>query len=162
MLKAGEGKTVKCSLEEIIMILEVLNKNIKSWSTVHVFFKADKTLISVNWEGENKIWFIVGDYPEMLNFAQIKVLKLLMNHIFEEKIEFATVSNDIKKDVPSDTVNETGDNGGKVELEVLEEIDYGNKVGNIKGVITGETEKALLLTLKLSIIFSRQVRVYRI
>ena len=35
--KNGEGKSIKISLEEIAMILEVLNRNQNSWSTVHSF-----------------------------------------------------------------------------------------------------------------------------
>ncbi|KKK89416.1 hypothetical protein LCGC14_2733330, partial [marine sediment metagenome] len=87
----GEGKTIKCGLEEIVMILKVLKRKLKSWSTVHIF-KEEKTPISVKWEGENKVWFNVSDYPKMLTIAQIEILVLLMEHILAEKIEFATSS----------------------------------------------------------------------
>ncbi|MCK4284766.1 MAG: hypothetical protein KAX18_01135, partial [Candidatus Lokiarchaeota archaeon] len=88
-LSTREGKTIKVSLEEVVMILEVLKKKMKSWSTVHSF-KEDKTSISISWEGETKVWFNIGDYPKMLSFAQIEILKLLLLHLLEEKIEFAT------------------------------------------------------------------------
>jgi len=149
----GEGKTIKCSLEEIVMILKVLKKNLKSWSTVHVF-KEEKTPISVKWEGENKIWFNVGDYPKMLKIDQIEILKLLMEHILAEKIEFATSpekSNEVPpkvNDVPVDSNNDISkENVVDDNIEIVEEIDLGDKVKKIEGIIKSETEKALLLEL---------------
>ena len=47
----GEGKTIKCGLEEIVMMLEVLKKKKKTWSTVQSF-KEEKTPIYINWEGD--------------------------------------------------------------------------------------------------------------
>jgi len=147
----GEGKTIKCSLEEIVMILNVLRRKIKSWSTVHVF-KEEKTPISVNWEGENKIWFNVGDYPKMLIIAQIEILILLMEHILAEKIEFATGPEKLNEGppevikLPVDSNNYSRKKGiVNDSLEIVEELDLGNKVKKIEGIIKGETEKALLL-----------------
>ncbi|KKM20944.1 hypothetical protein LCGC14_1640350, partial [marine sediment metagenome] len=147
----GEGKTIKCSLEEIVMILKVLKRNLKSWSTVHVF-KEEKTPISVKWEGENKIWFNVGNYPKMLSIPQIEILVLMMEHILAEKIKFATsgeksgetspktneFSVDSTNDIKSEKVNT--DN-----LEVVEEVNLGDRVKKIEGIIKSETEKGLLL-----------------
>ncbi len=147
----GEGKTIKCSLEEIVMILKVLKRNLKSWSTVHVF-KEEKTPISVKWEGEKKVWFNVGNYPKMLIIAQIEILILLMEHILAEKIEFATSSeksnetlpnvNELPVDSNSGIKHENVDNGN---LEIVEELELGDKVKKIEGIIKGETEKGLLL-----------------
>jgi len=147
----GEGKTIKCNLEEIVMILKVLKRNLKSWSTVHVF-KEEKTSISVKWEGENKIWLNVGEYPKMLKIDQIEILKLLMEHILAEKIEFATSSgksnetppkvNDVPVDSNKDIIEE---NVVDDNLEIVEEVNLGDKVKKIEGVIKGETEKGLLL-----------------
>ena len=147
----GEGKTIKCGLEEIVMILKVLKRYIKSWSTVHIF-KEEKTSISVNWEGENKIWFNVSEYPKMLTIPQIEILVLLMEHILAEKIEFATSSgksneatpevNDLPVKANIDIIKEkvVSDN-----LEIVEELDLGDKVKKVEGIIKGETEKGLLL-----------------
>jgi hypothetical protein len=145
-LSNGEGKTIKCGLEEIVMILEVLKKKSKSWSTVHSF-KDEKTQISLNWEGDNKVWFNVGDYPKMLSFTQIEILSLLLNHILEEKIEFSTVpdtsksfvSNSPKKDNIIEEKNNRTDDG----LTVREEMNLGEKIKQLEGKILGETEKAL-------------------
>ena len=143
-LSTREGKTIKVGLEEVVMILEVLKKNKKTWSTVHSF-KEDKTPISVSWEGDNKIWFNVGDYPKMLGFAQIEILKLLLLHLLEEKIEFATTS-DMPKNQVSVEQNETKKQE-VLELTVIEEINSESKLQKVEGVITGKTEKALLLKL---------------
>jgi len=102
-LSLKEEKTIKCNLEEIIMILRVLEGKEKSWSTVHVF-KEEKTSISVSWEGEAKLWFNVGDYPKMLKFAQIEILRRLIDHILQEKIEFATVSSSKNSNPNIDTL----------------------------------------------------------
>ncbi|MFX1456608.1 MAG: hypothetical protein ACFFDB_14635 [Promethearchaeota archaeon] len=143
-LSTREGKTIKLGLEEVIMILEVLKKKMKSWSTVHSF-NEDKTQISVSWEGESKIWFNVGDYPKMLTFAQIEILKLLLLHLLKEKIEFATAS-----EIPNTQVNTEKNDSKKQkvpELTVIEEIDSDNKLQKVEGTIAGETEKAVLLKL---------------
>ena len=147
----GEGKTIKCSLEEIVMILKVLKRKLKSWSTVHVF-KEEKTSISVNWEGENKVWFNVNKYPKMLTIPQIEILVLLMEHILAEKIEFSTrgdKSNEVSPKInefPVDSNNDiSSENSIDDNLEIVEELELGDKVKKIEGIIKGETEKALLL-----------------
>jgi hypothetical protein len=143
-LSTREGKTIKVGLEEVVMILEVLKKNMKTWSTVHSF-KEDKTPISVSWEGDNKIWFNVGDYPKMLSFAQIEILKLLLTHLLEEKIEFATISDISKSQVVVD------ENVPKKQhatgLTIVEEINSESNLQKVEGVITGNTDKAILLKL---------------
>ncbi len=45
----GEGKTIKCNLAEIVMILDVLQRNSDSWSSYHNFNDV-KTQISFKWE----------------------------------------------------------------------------------------------------------------
>lgn len=145
-LSNGEGKTIKCGLEEIVMILEVLKKKTKSWSTVHIF-KDEKTSISLSWEGDNKVWFNVADYPKMLSFTQIEILKLLLNHILEEKIEFSTIpdttksfaNNSSKKNKIIARQNNMTDDG----LTIREEMNLGEKIKKLEGKIMGETEKAL-------------------
>lgn len=86
----GEGKSVKMSLEEMIIILNVLSRKMSSWKSVHSF-NNDKTPISVNWNGDNNdLWINVGDYGKNLKFSQVQFLKLLIEHMLNEKIEFAT------------------------------------------------------------------------
>ncbi len=143
-LSTREGKTIKVGLEEVVMILEVLKKKMKSWSTVHSF-REDKTPISVSWEGDNKIWFNIGDYPKMLSFAQIEIIKLLLVHLLEEKIEFATISDMSKSQVAVE--NSAPKKQEAPGLTVVEEISSESNLQKIEGVITGNTDKALLLKL---------------
>lgn len=147
----GEGKTIKCGLEEIVMMLEVLNKKKKTWSTVHSF-KEGKTPISINWEGDSKVWFNVGDYPKMLGFTQIEILKLLLNHILEEKIIFSTIP-DTNKSYPNSRSkgntkileqNKNSDDG----LTIQEELNLGKNLKKMEGSIVGETDKALRVTIE--------------
>ena len=81
----------------------------------------------------------------MLGFAQIEILKLLLLHLLEEKIEFATTS-DMPKNQVSVEQNETKKQE-VLELTVIEEINSESKLQKVEGVITGKTEKALLLKL---------------
>ena len=150
-LSTREGKTIKVGLEEVVMILQVLTKNQKTWSTVHSF-KDDKTPITVNWEGNEKVWFNIGDYPKMLGFAQIEILKLLLQHLLQEKIEFATISDkpsEISNDVKEETFNKENNEvvGEFQKLRIVEEINGEDKLTKIQGIITGKTEKAILLKL---------------
>ena len=141
-----EGKKIKCGLEEIVVILQVLEGKKKSWSTVHTF-KEEKTPISINWEGEAKIWFNVGDYPKMLSLPQIEILRRLMEHILQEKIEFATTGNSTSKKLDSGPSTSESVIPKKelleTQLPVIEEVDLGDGIAKISGFIKGETDKAL-------------------
>lgn len=89
-----EGKVIKCTLEEIIMILQVLNRETLNWTSYHSY-KDNKTPISFSWEDDKAktLWINIADYSKMLNFAQAEILRLLLTHLLSEKIEFATISN---------------------------------------------------------------------
>ncbi|MBD3195422.1 MAG: hypothetical protein GF317_10225 [Candidatus Lokiarchaeota archaeon] len=86
----GEGRTIKCSLTEIVMILEVLKKNRFSWETIHNY-KEIITQISFQWDDNyEKLWIKITNYSKMLDFAQVVIFKMLLEHILCEKIEYAT------------------------------------------------------------------------
>ena len=147
----GEGKTIKCNLDEIVMILEVLQINCDSWSSYHNFNEV-KTQISFKWENEDKkkLLIYIGNYSKMLNFAQTEIFRLLLKHILKEKIEYATIVNiNPRKAV----VNDPKDNEQRNQVKnatalpvVQESVELNeNEVSQIKGVIEGETEKALLI-----------------
>ncbi|MFX1302825.1 MAG: hypothetical protein ACFE9X_05660 [Promethearchaeota archaeon] len=150
---SGEGKVIKFSLEEIVWIIRVLEKEINSWSSYHTF-KDKKTQISFKWEnGENnKLWIHIGRYSKVLEYAQFKILEMLLKHIINEKIEFATTPN-ISKKSDSDLLSNT-----IVKEEVITSLEHINKnennssnnensskIKNVNGSIKGETEKALLI-----------------
>jgi hypothetical protein len=169
-----EGKVIKFSMEESIMILQVLNRKLLNWSSYHTY-KDNKTSISFNWEDEKAkvLWINLGNYSKMLNFAQAEILKLLIAHILKEKIEFATISNrggSYKNKQTTNQLNNINNSNEDTEFkevysnDLLEEFDdysfntnkvvpsvknkekeSNNKRSQINGTIKGETEKALLL-----------------
>ena len=147
----GEGKTIKCNLDEIIMILEVLQRNSDSWSSYHNFNEV-KTQISFKWEDETKkkLLIYIGSYSKMLNFAQAEIFRLLLKHILKEKIEFSTVVklNSGKATAGNPKGNEQrNQNNDATALPIIKESIELNEseVSQIKGIIEGETEKALLI-----------------
>ncbi len=171
----GEGKTIRCSLEEIVMILQVLEGKTPSWSGYHKY-KEKNTQISVNWEGnrQDKLWIRVGDYAKMFGFSQIEILRLLLKHILDEKIEFATGSN--KSSTNNSNNNNNNNNriakiepeehvireeivapsgGDNVDMLFIEESiksssssgNNGNEKRKLRGSIKTETAKALLIML---------------
>ncbi len=149
----GEGKIIKYSLEEIVCILRVLNKEVNSWSTYHSF-KQSKTQISFKWENgeKSKIWIHIGSYSKVLEYAQFTILAMLMQHILKEKIEFATTLSPTKKKV-SDKLNNIIIQEEFIKETFKEEDNDFNEADNEKqkevkivtGSIKKETNKALLI-----------------
>ncbi len=156
----GEGKKVKLNLEEIIWMLRVLNKKIQQWTTFHEF-KEEKTRISINW-GENNneiLWINIGEYRKKIGWSQAELLRLLLGHILEEKIQFATGSTSSK---PSNFGTENIYNQATSKftpesppvsipfednkMRVSEEVVSGEEIKRVKGEIKDSTEKALLIT----------------
>jgi len=149
----GEGKTVKCSLDEIVMILQVLKRNLNSWSSYHSFNEV-KTQISFQWENESedKFWINIGKYSKMLNFAQVEILKLLLEHLLNEKIEYATIQNlpDNKADVNQKKSSQSSKHSPEEGKTSVQEIvtHKNSEASQVTGIIEGETEKALLINFK--------------
>jgi len=135
---SGEGKTIKCSLDEVIMILQVLKRKEKVWSSFHSF-KDSKTQISFKWDDKanNKLKITIGKYSKILNFSQIELLRLLLKHILKEKIKYATTSTNFEKKekvgIKAKRNNER------------EKSSSSNNASQIKGSIKNVTEKALFI-----------------
>ncbi len=110
---AGEGKVIKCSLEEIIMILNVLNRKTLNWQSFHTY-KDNKTSISFGWEDEKAktLWIKIDKYSKMINSPQAELLRLLLTHILDEKIKYATSS-------PHENVSK-----GKTDSHTPKDINY--------------------------------------
>ncbi len=145
----GEGKIIKCNLEEIIMIQQVLNKKVKSWSTFHVFNEM-KTQISFKWEDGNnkKLWINIGSYSKMLNLAQIEIFRLLLKHIIKEKIKYATGSSVNLSTVKLPESNTTEASPRKRPLTQIIKLQKSaniNPKSQISGAIIKETDHALLI-----------------
>jgi hypothetical protein len=149
----GEGKTIKCSIDEIIMILEVLKKKSNSWSSYHSFNDI-KTPISFKWEDtqQTRLWINIGSYSKMLSFPQTELLKLLLKHILKEKIEFATKSQ-FKFNSTTESQSNVELDAQRTDMDIIENSptsksdSHNNRKTIINGSIKAETEKALLLIL---------------
>lgn len=150
---SGEGKIIKFSLEEIVSILRVLNREINSWSSYHSF-KESKTQISFKWENveKSKLWIHIGSYSKVLEYAQFTILKMLMKHILKEKIEFATILSPTKKQgsnkldsiiIQEEVIKETLKDGDNDFIEEVNEKQREVKI--VRGSIKKETNKALLI-----------------
>lgn len=151
----GEGKIVKISIEEIICILEVLRRNSANWRGYHVF-KDYQTEIYVGWEDEGREVLLVkiGDYTKKLRFPNTNFLTLLLEHILDEKIEFAT-SGTFELKQKQQTIDE-GDYRifseritSRDGLPVVETTEYDVLIDTIKieATIKVESPKALLISL---------------
>lgn len=154
----GEGKRIKCNMEEIVWMLEVLENGVKSWSTYHEF-KEEKTQIAVKWgdEKDKVLWIHVGEYSKKLNWAQARILAMLLKHFLKEKIEHTTSSktarssNAINESPEPETVNQDEEHEQVIEkddkLEIVEEYIAPEGTQKVDGMIKIETEKALLIQL---------------
>ncbi|MFW9936565.1 MAG: hypothetical protein ACFFD5_02890 [Candidatus Thorarchaeota archaeon] len=154
----NEGKLIKCSLEEIISILDVLNHKELKWQGIHSY-KDNKTILSFSWEDENSdtFWINIGDYSKMLNLAQAELLRLLLSHILKEKIIFATSQNRecknkrIKTSLPEDQLYfledmcENDNDQGNEKLKKISKNLTGKTTTNLNGKISKETNKAVLI-----------------
>ncbi len=149
---ANEGKTIKFSLEEVVMILQVLNRKIINWTNYHSF-QDNKTHISFNWEDNNAdvLWININDYSKMLNFAQVEILRLLLTHILNEKIIYATSSKEKDNLVFQDEFAHnliTENIFSNIYNETIEEQPSMKKtpiMTQIEGVIKAESNKAILV-----------------
>ena len=139
----GEGKTIKCSLDEIVMILEVFNRKQDSWSSYHNFNDV-KTQISFKWEdaGKKKLLVYIGKYSKMLNFAQTEIFRMLLEHLIKEKIKFATMPTLSQKKGFQENYKELSEktkvSRSKELPSVKETIEKNDtEVSNINGLIEG-------------------------
>ncbi|MFX1574738.1 MAG: hypothetical protein ACFFB0_18540 [Promethearchaeota archaeon] len=154
----GEGKTVKMSIEEIICILEVLHRRSANWRGYHVF-RDRKTEIYVGWEDETRqvLQVKLGDYKKKVRFPNLIFITLLLEHILNEKIEFATSGTFESKAKEKIEVDEETEYSVFAEhitardgLHIVETTEYGVSVDtvDIKATIKVESPKALLITLE--------------
>jgi len=157
----NEGKIIKISLEEIVMILRVLNRQTLNWECHHIY-KDKKTSISFSWEDEdvNVLWINIGIYYKMLNLAQTEILRMLLIHLLREKIVYSTIPKRTNNENKAIKLRQEELCNRNVIEEINEESDcYKNDLfsdrtlrgnilkdlSNVDGIILGETEKAILI-----------------
>jgi hypothetical protein len=155
----GEGRTVRISLEEIICILEVLNRKSANWRGYHIF-KDRKTEIYVGWQDESRqiLLIEIGEFLKKLRFPNTNFMTLLLDHILKEKIEFATGGAfETKSKEEVEEIDEAREYSlfseqitARDGLQVVETTEYGVSVDTIeiKAKLKVESPKALLITLE--------------
>jgi hypothetical protein len=137
----GEGKNIKINMDEMVMILEVLNKNLQNWSSYHKFNEAN-TQISFKWDDAKKhrLYINIGKYSKMLNYAQTEILRLLLKHLLKEKIEYATSWN-----LSKNKLEKRPREKSRISIELIKSDKQNGQTIPIEGAIKGETQKALLI-----------------
>lgn len=153
-----EGKSIKFSLEELVLILRVLNRQTLKWQSQHNY-KDNTTAVSFNWEDEesNVLWINIGKYSKRLTLAQTEILRLLLSHFLQEKIIYSTYPKRKAHNIKAKTAL-TNENEETIEICCDLDEDYElnlNKllnrgilekgVSDIDGTIVGETDKAVLI-----------------
>lgn len=86
----GEGKNLKLNLLEIIEILHVLKTPSSQWSTVHKYEDQNTSIKVVHKNSENTVQFFITGYAKPLGRAETRLFTDLLEHIYQEKIKFAT------------------------------------------------------------------------
>ena len=94
----GQGMLLKCNLDEIIMINEVLKGKFKSWSA-NLTFKGKDVSISVKWDDNShlKLWINAGKYLKMLDYSQVQLFISLLNHLLKEKVKYSTITSSLER-----------------------------------------------------------------
>ena len=149
---SGEGKVLRFSLEEMVMILEVVRGESGSWSTVHKF-KEEQTTIKFRWDKEDaeKLWVHINkEYNKSLDFAQIQIFRMLLDHVLQEKIVYGTSPRKVQAEDTEPEDKEMVSEGETKELVIQEEVvQKGSQLEKpqtkIKGIIKNQTEKAVLI-----------------
>ncbi len=169
----GEGRSVRLSLEELVSILRVLRGEVSAWNTTHSY-KEQQTSITVYWSSSSSkekkdLWIIVAEYKKMMNVTQAEVLKLLLEHILHEKIEFSTIQQSKKEDIMEEPeAEEIVEESPPATTEIINEelvespaevvvkeappVQNGKKSGKksyttVTGSVGGSTEKAIKVNL---------------
>jgi hypothetical protein len=135
----GQGKKIKLSLEELVSVLRVLKQETKSWSTYHTF-KSQNTPIAFNWTDKESLSIKIEVYFVDLDYAQIQVLRLLLEHILNEKIIYATVPG--KTNTKIQTSSSASESPSKTKKTQSSNIEDRTR---LDGAMTGKTAKALLI-----------------
>jgi len=144
---ANEGRTLRFTLEEMVMIFQVLSRQALNWNSFHIY-KEKKTSFSFSWEDEETqvLWINIADYSKVLNFAQVEILRLLLRHLIEEKVVFSTsyTKKNFKQQAKENEF-ETDRFQDNDKMFYEENNNLLKSISRIKAILTNETEKAILL-----------------
>ncbi len=111
--KFAEGKTLKINLVEIAAIRDVVRGVKPAWKTFHKY-NGSGTPIEVRWENDKQetVVFSAGGYVRPVQWPESVVLSQILDHIFAEKIQYATSPQGVPEapsaeDLPEETEEST-------------------------------------------------------
>jgi len=132
--KENNITVIKYTLEEIALILCVLRKDLFTWKSYH------QKDIEVSFEWENKegqiLWIHSENYSKTLYLGQIEVLKLLITHLLDEKVIFATFKEKADSEDSSEIL---------INQDKYLEFSGDETINKVDGRIINQTEKAILI-----------------
>lgn len=123
--------TLSFILEDVAMILCLLRKKIYIWES----YREQDLKVSFVWEDKNcqRLWIHLANHSKILYISQIEVLKLLIRHLLNEKVIYAT-----SKKIIDSNLN---------FKEMLNKNIMMESIDKVEGKIISETEKAILIKL---------------
>jgi len=164
----GQGMLLKCNLDEIIMIKEVLKGKFKSWSA-NLTYKGKKVGIALKWEDNSdlKLWINAGKYSKLLDYSQVQLFISLLNHLLKEKVKYSVITSSLErtdsqigqirkvekpqenpyKKKPPSNKNQTTETKYIKNTKVTVKKSFKKDVKQITGTIKFQTKRAILLEL---------------
>lgn len=129
--KYVEGKTLKINLVELAAIRDVVRGAKPMWKTFHKY-NGSGTPIEVRWENDKQetVIFSAGGYMRPVPWPESVVLSALLDHIFAEKIQYATSPQGAPEAPSAEELPEETDNPTPppiVEESLLEKIPHKSK-----------------------------------
>jgi len=105
--KFAEGKTLKVNLVELAAIRDVVRGVKPAWKTFHKY-NGTGTPIEVRWENDKQetVVFSAGGYVRPVQWPESVVLAQILDHIFQEKIQYATSPQNMAETPSSDDAPE--------------------------------------------------------
>ncbi|MHA1819507.1 MAG: hypothetical protein ACTSU2_09955 [Promethearchaeota archaeon] len=85
-----QGKKIKLNLGEILMFRSVLMGTLDKWTTVHKYDDNATSISISHGKQREEIWFNVERYSKNLQPPETEILLLILTHVIEEKIKYAT------------------------------------------------------------------------
>ena len=120
------------------------------WSTYHAY-KESNTQITFKWKdsAQNELYITIDEYNKMLNRSQAEIMRRLLEHILEEKIECATIFKPKSNLAPKGQIEEKESVVKSIpkisEKPIPKELVEQQEHASIQAEITAKTQKALNL-----------------
>lgn len=151
----GEGKNLKLNLLEIVDILYVLNTPNTRWSTVHKFGDQQTSIKVEHRADSDSVLFFITGYAKPLSRTEAKLFTDLLNHIYCEKIKYATGGNnqnaeisEIKTKKSNLVVNEKDSPSIEDPKAWLNHLPQEEDYCRLPGRIQEKRERALLYSIE--------------